>query len=308
MVKGYKSFLESRAYTGFDAVEAERLFVGMDRVPDCIPTNARGWMKIVNQLNRMADLVNAARGRGDSKLLSGLSVDSSIQKKILGKDDYKQSIFEIYNDIIKVVANNYGNNDMPFIRIVFDELEHLGFPVRMDVHMKLIKDAAFKEKNASEDGTTFAYETRKLASLNLLPDVKLAKERGHDVTEIKVFTRINTGGDMFFKGGLHHDKPSSLWTEMSHGRSGKSYFVGDPSYTPTIHFDGRLILALSREGVKTVICGSNARKFGATVTLSGFGFDPALPGEPLKIKSKYIVAQVPGSANIADWVRWEPYK
>lgn len=92
---------ESTERQAFDAEGAERYFAGINDCPDCIPTNARGWQKIKNQINRLNELSDMDEQDAkmviqnfnkEAQISDDISWYNTIMAYILDGGDYKQSI------------------------------------------------------------------------------------------------------------------------------------------------------------------------------------------------------------------------
>lgn len=96
-MKKFAEFInESKILSSFDIDAAEKYFNGMKDAPDCIPTNAREWAKVKEQIHTLIKLDAEAHNQ-NTKYASWMKDDESIKKKIIG-GEYKRSIYEMVED------------------------------------------------------------------------------------------------------------------------------------------------------------------------------------------------------------------
>lgn len=80
-IQSFRQFNESRLFMAFDPIEAERSFVEYvengGRISDAIPTNAREWFRLSQQIERITDLLKATREGKVASLVFGEGWDSN---------------------------------------------------------------------------------------------------------------------------------------------------------------------------------------------------------------------------------------
>lgn len=151
----YRKFLAeshlqpSNIVKSFDVVAAEQYFAGKENLPDCIPTNIRGWHKIKAQLDRLAEahvkfmpLIKnyKATMRDVNQFIYGAD---NTNNKFDNRDneDFKGSIFEIYQDVMRYQYGTDGEDISGDRQRAAQQLSKFGF--NLDDYWKL-QNARYK--------------------------------------------------------------------------------------------------------------------------------------------------------------------
>lgn len=147
---------ESRHYRNFDVEGAEKYLAGIKDLPDCIPTNARAWQKVVGQLDRFANLLQDVFEDKDVHINPHLR---NVMEYVLAGDEYKQSIFEINKDVMSILGRRVNGLDVAKI------LHHFGFPSTISIMMEQIVEHITDKKSSSNtiifrSKTDFEHEFR----------------------------------------------------------------------------------------------------------------------------------------------------